>query len=122
MANGTCPKCGMDHARLGLQLVGKVLCRRVHGSRHRLQAHGGAYCFSVAFWDSHREDFAAVQIHDDVDGSIYYADATALQRAFRQTFNPAVGPQVVIPIGIMAKTRSAPRRHSETLTIPRESG
>ncbi len=121
MPSKICPKCQLDHERLGLAFVGKVLMRRVRGSAHLLRAHGGCYAFSATFWDAHAGEFSAVQIHDIVDGSVYYADANGLQRSFRQTFNLAVGPQVVIPIAVMARTRAAPRRHIEPVIPSSES-
>jgi len=101
-----CATCGKVHAALGVQLVGRVLVRRVHDAAHRLRAYGGAFGFTAAFWDAHAGDFDALVIRDTDTGEVWRGDRFALARVYRQTFDGQSGLQVVVPLSHLEREHS----------------
>lgn len=91
-----CGQCGLSHAALGLEIVGRVLWRTVTSQDQVLKAAGGSYAIAARFWDAHRRDFDEMKIDDRTIGETLRASAQALAHVWRAVFNQAYGEQVAI--------------------------
>ncbi len=98
-----CDRCGLNHAVLNVEIIGRTLVRKVRGPAHRLKAYGGAFGFSARFWDAHARDIDELIIFDETSGEVFRGKAEAFAQAYRQTFSPAFGPQIVIPLSVLER-------------------
>lgn len=107
MSDALCPRCGLCHAAMNIEIRGRVLYRRARAS-HRLRMGGGAFGFSARLLDAHRDEFTAIQIRDLDSGQVFFADRTVIDQAERKTLSLEHGPQLIIPIAAMGCSRTMP--------------
>lgn len=93
-----CPRCGLSHAALNVEITDRMLVRKVRGPKHRLKAYGGAFGFSAPFWDAHANEIDELIIKDEESGEVFRGNAAVFAQAHRQTFSPIFGQQLVIPL------------------------
>ncbi len=108
MPDQICRTCGLNHDRLGVQFVGRLLIRRAR-SLHRVRVAGGGWAFSAQLIDAHREEIGALQVLDVDSGEVFYMDGSLLARGERRTLNPSYGPQIILPLALFTRTRTRPR-------------
>ncbi len=116
-----CSKCGRDHAALNIEFQGRRLIRHTRGSSHRLRIAGGAFGFAVDVIEKHAGDFSEVLIIDDATGELFQCDRAVVDRAERRTFSEQYGPQVILRIDHLERTRTRPVRYvpaPEPITAP----
>jgi hypothetical protein len=112
----TCGKCQLSHARLGVQIAGRVLHRRVTKDSQRVRAFGGGYAFTAQFWDAHDRDFDALVVEDTARGETWRADRRALAGVLRECLGGPYGVQMILPCARMTRD-GAPRIERELVSL-----
>ncbi len=102
-----CNRCGLNHAVLNVEIIGRTLIRKVRGPAHRLKAYGGAFGFSARFWDAHIAEIDELIVIDEATGEVFRGKVESLGELHRQVFSPAFGLQVVIPIHVLERFQDA---------------
>lgn len=118
-----CPACGEVHARLGLEIKGKVMRRKITDcAGQMLQIGGGAWGYKAHVITQHPE---VERFEVIAGGVVYIADRATMQgKSITQTLSIAYGPQKILFLKYWQIERGAPgakRKRTRRAEIEREA-
>lgn len=94
-----CPKCGLDHKRLGVRIEGGNLYRKAHSTRGQMvRIAGNGWGFLEELLEHHPE-VTNLTVQDQDTYRFYRVDRKEFDRyAIHRTLDHETGPQVILPL------------------------